>query len=137
MRDFLQEFLFCRLVIAPCGGANLPGRSITAPERGFRALNGRAAALVNGDEAIRLRRQPAALEAAVNLRLVLPNPFDVMHGGSFRQSPLAPGLLSDRPGFRAMSFRHSAGLAAARAASLALSAAAFFSTSRTAQIDPS
>src|SRR3984893_15764606 len=93
MRDFLQEFLCCRLLIAPFGGANLPGRSITAPERGFRPLNGRAAALVNGDEAIRLRRQPAALEAAVKLRLVLPNPFDVMHGGSFRQSPLAPGLL--------------------------------------------
>src|ERR1700730_14865308 len=93
MRDFLQEFLCCRLLIAPFGGANLPRRSITAPERGFRPLNGRAAALVNGDEAIRPRRQTAALEATVKLRLVLPNPFDVMHGGSFRQSPLAPGLL--------------------------------------------
>src|ERR1700738_5610019 len=93
MRDFLQEFLCRHLLITPFVGGKLPELSITATERGFRPLNGRAAALVNGDEAIRPRRQTAALEATVKLRLVLPNPFDVMHGGSFRQSPLAPGLL--------------------------------------------
>src|SRR5205085_6969078 len=119
------------------GRTYLPRRSITAGKRGFRPLNGRATALVDRDQDICLQRQPAALEATVKFRLVLPNPCDVMHAGSFRESSLVPALLSDRPGRRAMIFRHSAGLAAARAASFALSAAAFFSTSRTAQIEPS
>ncbi len=125
-------------------------------------MNDRAAPLVDREQFRGLRRQPAAPERAVEGGGVVANGADVMHSEVFPVMPgLGPGIHvfslgrynkqdvdgRDKPGHDELNNRpqntirhpYSAGLASgvAPAALAAASAAAFFSTRRTDQIEPS
>src|SRR5262245_47932259 len=155
-RNLCHQCLRRRFLVAFFRRANLARSNISAGKRSFRLLNGAAPALIDGKKLVCLARQTAPRQSAVEFLLMLANPLDVVH--VFRRHapaqaghPVNTGCLGDLvPDSKAREYwiarmrgrerfkiSHSAGLAAALAASLALSAAAFFSTQRTDQIEPS
>src|SRR5262245_3951898 len=161
-RDFGEERLRRRFLVAFLRGADLPRRRVAAGERGLRLLDGAAPALVDFDQPLCFALQPAPRQPPVEGGGIVTYPLDLVHVCRRRAprqrvihhtppvalSTLVPDSKARgywiarmrgrwRPVGKPREIRHSAGLAAALAASLALSAAAFFSTHRTDQIEPS
>ena len=78
--DLGNERLRRRLLIAFFRRADLTRSDIAARECRFHFLNGSAPALIDGKELVRMRRQTAAHQSAIEFLLMVANPLDVVHG---------------------------------------------------------
>src|SRR6266568_2836622 len=125
-RDLRDERGRARLVLLGLGLADLFRGGVAPGQRAFELGDRGAAPFIERNERAGRRGMAATGEPAVEFFRMLANPLDVVHG----QAPREP--LVRRP--RLAQF-YSAGLVWAAAGPAA--AAAFFSTSRTDQIEPS
>src|SRR6266567_4716894 len=124
--DLRDERGRARLVLLGLGLADLFGGGVAPGQRAFELGDRGAAPFIERNERAGRRGMAATGKPAVEFFRMLANPLDVVHG----QAPREP--LVRRP--RLAQF-YSAGLVWAAAGPAA--AAAFFSTSRTDQIEPS
>ena len=91
LRDLAHQRLRGHLLAALLCGTDL-FRGLVAPRlRRLGLLDRRAPAFVELDQPRPFRREPAPLKAAVELILVVANPFDVVHGNGARRE--SEGLL--------------------------------------------
>ena len=125
-RDLRHQRGGAGLVLLGLGLADLFGGGIAPGERGFKLGDRGAALFIEREELVGLRRMAAPAEGAVEFLRMLANPPYVVHAKAPRRCR--------RPATSPETI-YSAGLVWAAAGPAV--AAAFFSTIRTAQIEPS
>ena len=80
LRDLGEKLLRRRFLVAFLRCADLLGRRVAPRQGRLRLLDGGAAALVEHDQLLGLRRQPAPRQRLVEGVGIVANPLDVVHG---------------------------------------------------------